>query len=153
MSTTIALAILMVPHGPAAVGKVLKIPVYNADQKHPSVMDYATTVLPLGFTDVKIGSGLIKSDNGSISMSILKSSTAMPALLRNSKANKGDGFTTIRLTNWIGYRNSRKNGEDYKLDFHQYRISLAVECKDKSKLTTLRESIHSLVDSLNLKGH
>ncbi|MBI1334092.1 MAG: hypothetical protein JST12_07830 [Armatimonadetes bacterium] len=148
MVTSIAMAIALAP-----VGQTLKLPVYNADQKNPAVTDYAVTALPLGFTDVKIGSGLIKSEDGSISMSVLRSRTDMPSLLRNSKAHKGDGFTTIRMTNWIGYRNSRKNGEDYKLDFHHYRISLALDYTDKSKLTNLRNALHTLIDNLNLTPH
>lgn len=147
MSISIAFALLLSP------GQTLKIPVYNADQKNPAVVDYAVTVLPGGFTDVKIGSGLIKSDSGTISMSVLRSATAMPSLLRNSKAQKGDGFTTIRMTNWIGFRNSRKNGEDYKLDHDRYRISFALDYKDKAGQAKLREALHALIDSLNLKAH
>ena len=148
MMTSFAFALLVAP-----VGQTMRIPVYDADQKNPAVIDYATTILPTGFTDVKFGSGLIKSDDGSISMSVQRSRTDMPSLLRNSKAQKGDGFTTIRLTNWIGYRNSRKNGEDYKLNFNHYRLSFAVDFKDKAKLPMLRDSIHAMVDALDLKSH
>lgn len=148
MSALFAIALLTSP-----VGSNLRIPVYNFDQKNPAEFDYAETALPIGFKDVKFGSGLISSEDGSISISISRSKAQMPSLLRNSKAKPGDDFTTIRLTNWIGYRNSRKNGEDYKLNWGRHRINLAVDYKDKAKLPKLRSTIHVLVDALNLKSH
>lgn len=146
MSVSLAFALMLAP-----AGQTIKVPIYNADQKNPAVVDYAVTVLPAGFKDVKFGSGKITSSDGSITMSVLRSATDMPSLLRNSKAKKDDDFTTIRLTNWIGYRNSRKGGEDYKLNHQRYRINFSVDYKDKAGLPKLREAIHALVDALNVK--
>ncbi len=146
MSAFLAVAILLAPKG-----STFKLPIYNAAQKNPAVMDYAVTNLPNGFTDTKIGSGLIKSDDGTISISLLRASNPMPSLLRNSTAKKGDGFTTIRMTNWIGYRNERKNGEDYKLDWSKYRVSIAIDVKNKANLPKMREALHTIIDGLALK--
>jgi len=128
-----------------------KVPVYNADQKNPAVMSYATTTLPAGFTEGKFGSGEIKSDDGVITVTLLRSSTAMPNLLRNPKYTKLKDFTTIRMTNWIGFRNSNPNGEDYKLDFNKYRLNFSLVAKDKEKVMALRTALHTIVDGIDVK--
>jgi hypothetical protein len=146
MSFSLALTISLVQPG-----AFFKVPVYNADQKNPAVMSYVSTTLPAGFTEGKIGSGEITSADGTITVTLLKSSTAMPSLLRNPKFSHLKGFTTIRMTNWIGFRNSNPRGEDYKLDWDRYRINFSLLGKDKKKVEALREALHSIIDGLEIK--
>lgn len=129
-------------------GTLFKIPIYNADQKNPAIMSYVSTGLPAGFTEGKVGSGEIKSSEGVITVTLLKSTTTMPSLLRNPKLKELKDFTTIRMVRWIGYRNSRPNGEDYKLDWNRYRINFSLVVKDKKNVGALREALHSVVDGL-----
>lgn len=147
MNIAFAAAMILAPKG-----ATFKLPIYNVDMKNPVATDWAVTTLPTGFSvEGKIGEGLIKSAEGTISVSLQRSATPMPSLLRNSRAQKGDGFTTIRMTNWIGYRNTRKGGEDYKLNWNRYRVSFALEYKDKAGQGKLREAMHTIIDGLNLK--
>jgi hypothetical protein len=146
MITTLALSLVL-----GQPGSTFKIPVYNADQKTPAVVTYVSTVLPAGFADEgKFGSGAIKSDNGVITVTLLKSSTNMPSLLRNPKYSDLKDFTTIRMTNWIGFRNSNPNGEDYKLNWSKFRLNFNLQAKDKTKVKALREALHTIVDGLVL---
>ncbi len=146
MITSLALTLVL-----AQPGSTFKVPVYNADQKNPAVTSYVSTTLPAGFADEgKFGSGAIKSDDGIITVTILKSSTAMPSLLRNPKFSHLKDFTTIRMTNWIGFRNSNPKGEDYKLDWNKYRLNFNLQGKDKAKVMALRQALHTIVDGLVL---
>ena len=146
MNTSLALAFVL-----GLPGAFFKVPVYNADQKTPAVMSYVSATLPSGFTEGKFGSGEIKSSDGVITVTLVKSSTAMPSLLKNPRFTKLKDFTTIRMTNWIGFRNSRPNGEDYKLDWDRYRLNFSLVAKSKEKIMTLRESLHAIVDGLEIK--
>lgn len=146
MITTAALSLIL-----GVQTKTFKVPVYNADQKTPSVLSYTQTTLPAGFTEGKFGSGEIKSDDGVITVTLLRSATAMPNLLRNPKYTSLQDFTTIRMTNWIGFRNSNKNGEDYKLDFNKYRLNFSVVAKSKDKVLALRKALHTIVDGIDVK--
>ncbi len=125
-----------------------KIPIYNADQKTPTVMNYVSTTLPGGFKEGRVGSGEITSDDGTITVTLLKSTTPMPNLLRNPKLRELKDFTTIRMVRWIGYRNSRPNGEDYKLDWSRYRINFSLIGHDKKQIDALRDGLHTIVDGL-----
>ena len=129
MLTSIALSLVV--GQPVAT---FKIPIYNADQKNPAVMNYVSTTLPGGFKEGKVGSGEITSDDGTITVTLLKSATSMPNLLRNPKLRELKDFTTIRMVRWIGYRNSRPNGEDYKLDWSRYRINFSLIGHDKKQI-------------------
>ncbi len=146
MNTSLALAFIL-----GQPGNHFKVPVYNADQKVPAVMSYVSTVLPEGFTEGKFGSGAITSADGTITVTLLKSAASMPSLLRNPKYNHLQDFTTIRMTNWIGFRNSNPNGEDYKLDWSRYRLNFSVVAKGKPKVEALRKVLHKLVDGLEIK--
>ena len=114
MTTSLPIALTL--GQPAAF---FKVPVYNADQKTPAIMSYVSTKLPADFTEGKFGSGEITSSDGVITVTLLKSTTAMPSLLKNPKFTHLKEFSTIRMTNWIGFRNSRPDGEDYKLDWQR----------------------------------
>ncbi len=146
MITSLVLTLVL-----AQPGSTFKVPVYNADQKNPAVTSYVSTTMPAGFTDEgKFGSGAIKSNDGIITVTLLKSSTAMPSLLRNPKFSNLKDFTTIRMTNWIGFRNSNPKGEDYKLDWSKYRLNFNLQGKDKTKVMALRQALHTIVDGLVL---
>ncbi len=146
MITSLVLTLVL-----AQPGSTFKVPVYNADQKNPAVTSYVSTTMPAGFADKgKFGSGAIKSDDGVITVTLLKSSTAMPSLLRNPKFSHLKDFTTIRMTNWIGFRNSNPKGEDYKLNWSKYRLNFNIQGKDKTKVMALRQALHSIVDGLVL---
>lgn len=145
MITSLSLSLIL-----AQPLSTFKVPVYNADQKNPAVMSYVSTTLPAGFKEGKFGSGEIRSDDGVITVTLLKSSTAMPSLLRNPKYSHLKDFTTIRMTNWIGFRNSNPKGEDYKLDWSKYRLNFNLQGKDKTKVMALREALHTIVDGLVL---
>jgi hypothetical protein len=147
MNTSLALAFILGHNG-----SFFKVPVYSADQKNPAVMGYVSTTLPAGFAESgKFGSGAIKSDDGTITVTLLKSSAPMPSLLRNPKFSHLKDFTTIRMTNWIGFRNSNPKGEDYKLDWSNYRLNFNLLAKDKQKVDALREALHTIVDGVELK--
>ena len=146
MNTSLALAIIL-----GQPGKGMKIPMYNADQKNPARVGWVTSQLPEGFTEGAFGSGDITSADGKITVTILKSRVSMPSLQRNPKYMHLPGFTTIRMTNWIGFRNSRPDGEDYKLDWTTYRLNFALFTTDKSKIPTLRSALHTIVDGMDFK--
>ena len=148
MITTIALSMILSP-----AYENFKIPVYNADQKNPAVMTRVSTKLPAGFTAKDFGSGEINSEDGKITVTLLHSSAAMPNLLRNPKYMHLKDFTTIRMTNWIGFRNSNPNGEDYKLDFNRYRINFSLIAKDHEKVLALRNALHTIIDNLDFVKH
>ena len=145
MITTLGLSILL------SYGDFFKVPVYNADMKTPVEVGTTNPVLPAGFKEGKIGSGEITSDDGKITVTLLKSSTAMPSLLRNPRYSHLKDFTTMRMTNWIGFRNSRPDGEDYKLDWDRYRVNFSLIAKDKAKVKALRNALHVIIDGLELK--
>ena len=146
MNTSLALALLL-----GHPGKGFKIPVYNADQKVPARVGWVTSQLPDGFTEGTFGSGDITSADGKITVTLLKSRVPMPSLLRNPKFMNLPGFTTIRMTNWIGFRNSRPDGEDYKLDWNTYRLNFSLMAKDNAKVTALRSALHTIVDGMDFK--
>ncbi len=143
MITSIAFAFVLVQPS-----TLFKIPIYNADQKTPAIMSYVSTDLPAGFREGRVGSGEISSSEGVITVTLLKSTTTMPTLLRNPKLKELKDFTTLRMVKWIGYRNSRPNGEDYKLDWNRYRVNFSLVVKDKKDVGALREALHSIIDGL-----
>ncbi|MEI8282326.1 MAG: hypothetical protein WCG75_07970, partial [Armatimonadota bacterium] len=139
MSISLAVALIM-----GQKVQTFKMPLYNADQKNAEPYGLAVTTLPSGFKVTgKMGSGEISSPDGTITVSLLKSKIPMPSLLRNPKLKELKDFTTIRMTKWIGYRNSNKNGEDYKLDWSRYRLNFSVVAKDPKKIGALREALHT----------
>ena len=146
MNTSLALALIL-----GQPGKSMKIPVYSADQKTPARVGWVSSQLPDGFTEGAFGSGDITSPDGKITVTLLKSRVAMPSLLRNPKFMNLPDFTTLRMTNWIGYRNSRPDGEDYKLDWHSYRINFSIVTDSKDKVMKLRSALHTIIDGLDFK--
>ena len=146
MNTSLALAIIL-----GQPGQSMKIPVYSADQRTPVMIGSISSLLPDGFTEGKYGSGDISSEDGKITVTLLKSKAPMPSLLRNPKFTNLKDFTTIRMTNWIGFRNSRPDGEDYKLDWHNYRINFSLMATSKDKVMKLRSALHQVIDGLIIK--
>jgi hypothetical protein len=146
MNTSLAIAFVL-----GQSGHFMKVPVYNADQKIQTRTGTVNAALPAGFKEGTYGTGAITSEDGTITVTLLKSSVMMPSLLRNPKFTHLKDFTTIRMTNWIGFRNSRPNGEDYKLDWTTYRLNFSLVAKDKSKVMALRNALHAVVDGLELK--
>lgn len=129
--------------------QAIKVPIYNSDQKTPAVFAYATMGTPQGFKEGgRFGEGIVKSDQGQVQVTLLWSKDPFPSLLRNPKYTHLPDFTTIRMTKWIGFRNSRANGEDYKLDWTHYRLNFSITYKDKKNLPALRKVLHNVVDSL-----
>ena len=145
MNTSLAIAFIL-----GQPGQGMKIPVYAADQKVPARIGWVSSQLPEGFKEGAFGSGDIMSDDGKITVTLIKSRVAMPSLLRNPKFMHLPDFTTIRMTNWIGFRNSRPDGEDYKLDWTTYRINFSLTAK-KDKIPALRSALHQIIDGLDFK--
>ena len=146
MNTSLALAMIL-----GSRTDFMKVPVYNADQKNRAMVGTVNAALPAGFKEGKYGTGEITSDDGKITVTLLKSSTAMPSLLRNPRYSHLKDFTTMRMTNWIGFRNSRPDGEDYKLDWTTYRINFSLDAKGKDQIMALRNALHTIIDGLEIK--
>jgi hypothetical protein len=131
--------------------KTFRVPMFNFDTKAKVSTGFYPALLPAGFKETGFGEGNLSSVDGTISITVSKSSGPIPAAQRNPNAPKDEEWTTIRLTNWIGYRNWIKSSEVYVLNWTRYRLNVILKPKTKKNLPTLRKSLNQIVDSLSVK--
>ncbi|HLO98504.1 MAG TPA: hypothetical protein VK171_07910 [Fimbriimonas sp.] len=126
-----------------------KVPVYNFDIKgHPPV-GFALAAIPKGFTKGK-EDGVIVGPNGSVSVSVGKSDQAITYTQRNPEAKPGEVWSTIRLTQWVGWRNQRSDREYYKMTWSKFSLNFELKNKSGKDFKPLRAGIHKIVDTLVL---
>lgn len=128
---------------------MFKIPVYNFDVKGHPPLGLTTAALPKGFTKGK-KDGEITSPYGTLSLSVGKSETGITQSLRNPEAKPGEEWSTLRLTQWTGWRNRRGNKEIYKVSWSKFRLNFELNYKSEKDVTKLRAGIHRIVDTLVL---
>jgi hypothetical protein len=148
MSILLAFGTVLLTH---QTTKTVRIPVFDFDSKGKFAQSFYPAALPAGFSEVRTGKGEFTSKAGTILFSVARSVGAVPVVQRNPNAKPEQEWTTIRLTNWIGYRNTVGSSEVYVLNWTRYRLNVALKYKNKKDVPTLRKGLNALVDSLTIK--
>lgn len=129
--------------------EAFKVPVYNFDIKGHPTMGFAVAALPKGFTKGK-ADGVIIGPNGTLSVTVGKSEQAITYTQRNPEAKPGEVWSTIRLTQWVGWRNQRSEREYYKMTWSKFRLNFELKNNAGKDFKPLRSAIHRVVDTLVL---